>query len=131
MIQRYSKLVNGLSPWQIAILAALGYGAWAALVNREYGPVVSLRAGLVQGSYAFVSTALISYVARAVLQRWGYHQHIRYLAMLLSWLVMLSIPSLLHLWQHTPNWQQAMLPGVLFGSLYLWSYCQQLQPSKS
>ena len=127
MINNYRKLVNRLSPWQIALLAALVYGAWAAFVNSEHGNQAALKAGLVQGSYAFVSTWLISFIAKSMLAYWGYSQGVRWSAMSVSWLVMLAIPVLLHTWQQTPDLLEAILPGLAIGSLYLWSYCQQLQ----
>ncbi|MDO6763226.1 hypothetical protein [Agarivorans sp. 1_MG-2023] len=130
MIERYRQLVNQLSPWQIALLAALVYGAWAAFVNSEHGNAVALKAGLVQGSYAFVSTWLISFIAKWMLLRWGFSQTVRWSAMSVSWLVMLAIPVVLHTWQKTPDLVEAILPGLAIGSLYLWSYCQQLQAPK-
>ncbi|WP_411993156.1 hypothetical protein [Agarivorans sp. DSG3-1] len=130
MIERYRQLVNQLSPWQIALLAALVYGAWAAFVNSEHGNGVALKAGLVQGSYAFVSTWLISFIAKWMLLRWGFSQTVRWSAMSVSWLVMLAIPVVLHTWQKTPDLVEAILPGLAIGSLYLWSYCQQLQAPK-
>ncbi|GDY26989.1 hypothetical protein AHAT_28790 [Agarivorans sp. Toyoura001] len=130
MIERYRQLVNQLSPWQIALLAALVYGAWAAFVNSEHGNGVAIKAGLVQGSYAFVSTWLISFIAKWMLLRWGFSQTVRWSAMSVSWLVMLAIPVVLHTWQNTPDLVEAILPGLAIGSLYLWSYCQQLQAPK-
>ncbi|MGY5451544.1 hypothetical protein ACVFI8_11465 [Agarivorans sp. MS3-6] len=127
MIKHYQKLVNQLSPWQIALLAALLYGAWAAFVNSEYGSNIAFKAGIVQGSYAFGSTWLISFIAKSVLQHWGYSQAVRCLAMAVSWLVMLFIPVTLHTWQQTPDLIEAMLPGLAIGSVYLWTYCFQLE----
>jgi hypothetical protein len=123
MIKYYHRLINELNPWQIALLAAIVYGAWAGWVNSEYGNNIALKASLVQASYAFFLTALVSLVARQLLNYFNFSRAARWIALLASWLVMLAIPVILHTWQHTPDLLEAILPGATIGSVYLWTYC--------
>lgn len=124
MIKVYQRLLNAFSPWQIALLAAIGYGCWAGWVNSEYGYHIALKTGLIQGSYAFISTAIVTFIAQTVLNHFNASRKSRWLALFTSWSVMLAIPITLHTWQHTPDLLQAIVPGAIIGTLYLWTYCQ-------
>ena len=127
MIKGYQRLLNAFSPWQIALLAAVGYGCWAGWVNSEYGNAIALKTGLIQGTYAFISTAIVTLIAKKILNRFDYSRASRWLALLASWSVMLAIPITLHTWQHTPDLLQAIIPGAMIGTLYLWTYCHNYQ----
>tara|TARA_R100001377_G_scaffold50373_1_gene29308 strand:- start:224 stop:580 length:357 start_codon:yes stop_codon:yes gene_type:complete len=95
------------------------YGPWAAFVNLDHGPEMALRAGLGQGAYAFVSTWLITGTARAALARLGYHSLALVLSFLITFCLMLSIPLLLHALLGTADVWEAILPGLLWGSGYI------------
>ena len=127
MIKGYQRLLNAFSPWQIALLAAVGYGCWAGWVNSEYGNTIALKTGLIQGTYAFISTAIVTLIAKKILTLFSYSRGSRWLALLASWSVMLAIPISLHTWQHTPDLLQAIVPGAMIGTLYLWTYCHSCQ----
>jgi hypothetical protein len=113
------RLAGRLNPWLVAALAALVYGAWAGFVNREYGGDVAFRTFAAQGAYAFVATALVSWVARMALGR----GLTRWQAMAAASVVMVGTPLCIHLFNHTPDIFEAMLPGLIIGSIYLHSYC--------
>lgn len=130
MIKRYQRLLNAFSPWQIALLAAIAYGCWAGWVNSEYGNNIALKTGIIQGSYAFISTAIVTMIAQTILRYFDATPGSRWIALLASWSVMLAIPISLHTWQHTPDLLQAIIPGAIIGTLYLWTYCQSYQLPK-
>lgn len=47
----------------------VGYGLWAAYANESHGSAAALRAGVVQGSYSFVLTLVMSLVTEWVYAR--------------------------------------------------------------
>lgn len=128
MIKYYQRLINSFSPWQIALLAACGYGLWAGWVNNEYGGDIALKTALIQGTYAFLSTSVITLIATKLLRYLSFSDASRWVSLIVSWLVMLAIPILLHTWQDTPDLFEAITPGVLIGSIYLWTYCHNKTP---
>ena len=129
MIKYYLKLMNKLNPWQISFFAALIYGFWAGWVNSDHGSDIALKVGLIQASYAFLSTALVTFIAQKLLEKFNFSSAARVIALLASWVVMLSIPVLLHTWQNTPDLIEAILPGAIIGTLYLGSYCYNSEAS--
>ena len=52
-----------------ATAGLVGYGLWAAYANAAHGGETALRAGLVQGSYSFLLTLVMS-VATEWIYRW-------------------------------------------------------------
>ncbi len=106
----------------ISLLAGLIYGSWAAFANFEHGTAVAAKAGIGQGIYALASTWLVTLTAVYVYHKlkggWlgfccGFGS---------SFLVMLSIPLLIHSILLTPNVWQAILPGLIWGSGYIFIY---------
>jgi len=95
------------------------YGSWAAFVNLEHGTDMAIRAGLGQGAYAFVSTWLITAVARGALARFGKQWVGLCASFLLSFAVMLSLPLLPHSLLGTIDVWEAILPGLIWGSGYI------------
>lgn len=112
-----------LSPRATSLLNASAafvlYGGWAIYANFEHGQKAGLIAGAVQGVYAFVSTLSVTLVALNIYQR----SHGGKLGIIagfsVGFLVMLIIPWVVHSAAGTPNKLQTVLPGIIWGSLYL------------
>ncbi|WP_026959738.1 hypothetical protein [Aliagarivorans taiwanensis] len=131
MLKLYRQGLQSLSPWQISLLAAVIYGSWAGWVNSDHGSMVALRAGLVQASYAFVSTALVTYIARYfLLKPWSSPWPLA-AALGVGWSCLLAIPLSLHHWQNTPDIFEAIAPGLAIGTLYLYSYCHYFDGNRA
>lgn len=108
----YTTLFNALA-------AALGYGGWAVYANYEHGIHAGLMAGCVQGVYAFFSTLSITQVARTAYVKHQGGLRGMLAGFSLSALVMLTIPLVVHHLAGTPDLLQTILPGLIWGSLYL------------
>ena len=102
-----------------ATLAFLIYGSWAGWVNSEYGLVISLRAGLGQGVYAFFSTWVVTAVARKILYKFGLNWKGMLMSFLVTFQVMLAFPVVIHNILMTPDIIEAILPGLIWGSGYI------------
>lgn len=102
-----------------AILAFLIYGSWAGWVNSEYGLAITLRAGLGQGIYAFFSTWVVTAVARKILYKYGLNWKGMLISFLVTFLVMLAFPVVIHNILMTPDIIEAILPGLIWGSGYI------------
>lgn len=95
------------------------YGGWAAFVNADHGAAMAWRAGLGQGSYAFVSTWLVTAMARGALERLGISPIGLVLSFLLSFAVMLGFPLMIHAGLGTIDVWEAIAPGLVWGSGYI------------
>lgn len=102
-----------------ATAALLLYGGWAVYANFEHGQKAWLTAGLVQGVYAFLSTLCVTLVALNIYRR--YHGGFRGMAAGFSvgFGVMLVIPWAVHSVAGTPNKLHTVLPGLIWGTVYL------------
>ena len=117
--QRLSLLTPYLAPY----VALLAYGGWAAFSNMAFGMKPMLLAFLVQGSFAFVSTWLLTKLVIALLKQQSGR---RMPVFLLCSFLLAAIPASLHALAGTPNIFQAMLPGLILGNGYLWLLLQRL-----
>ncbi len=110
-----------------ALAAGFGYGGWAVFANLDHGAHIAFMAGAVQATYAVFSTLLITIVAHRVYVK--YKCGIRGITtgFALSFLVMLAIPLLVHNYFGTPNIWQTILPGLIWGSIYLMSFLVTLE----
>lgn len=121
---------SGCSAFLIAMAAAAGYGGWAVYANFEHGTQAWMMAGVIQASYAFISTLCITHVAR-----WTY---LKYQCGIkgvcagfgMSFLVMLAIPLSVHNFFGTPDIFQTILPGLIWGSVYLLGFLIALNASE-
>ena len=105
-----------------ALAAGIGYGAWAIFANYEHGTNAWAMAGTVQALYAFASTLLITHVAQwAFLKCKGGRTGIA-AGLTVSFIIMLATPLAIHKIAGTPNIWQTILPGLIWGSIYLMSY---------
>lgn len=116
---RYSTLAPKLAP----IVALVAYGSWAAYSNMAFGNRAMLLAFAVQGSFAFLSTWLLTRLVMWLLARGRSNR-----AMIFTQcsFLLCSIPAGLHALAETPNILQAMLPGLVAGNAYLYTLLQKL-----
>lgn len=109
---------TGYSILLTSIAAGLGYGGWAVYANFSHGLRAAAMAAIVQGIYAFALTGCITRVARWGFLRYGGIQG--WLAGFgMSFLAMLTIPLVVHSAVGTPEIGQTILPGLIWGSIYL------------
>lgn len=107
--------VTRSAPW----LAALAYGGWAAFSNWEYGELnIWLTAGLVQGTFAFVATLLLTRLV-LFLRSWREGRLSAVAVFCCCSTVLLAVPTLLQWLAGTPDIIQSILPGAIIGHLYL------------
>jgi len=102
-----------------ALAAALGYGGWAVYANYDHGIHASVVAGLIQGIYAFLSTFSITHVARKVYLKHNCKMRGIIVGFLMSFIIMLAIPLTVHSIFGTPNMWKTIMPGLIWGSIYL------------
>jgi hypothetical protein len=110
-----------------ALAAALGYGCWAGYANYEHGQSAWVMAAGVQGAYAFLSTLSISHVAHRTFLR--HNRGIRgiLVGFGMSFALMLAIPIVVHHLAGTPDIWQTILPGLIWGSIYLLGFLVSLE----
>lgn len=107
--------VTRSAPW----FAALAYGGWAAFSNWEYGDLyIWLTAGLVQGTFAFVATLLLTRLV-LFLRGWREGRLNGLTVFLCCSSILLVVPALSQWFAGTPNILQSILPGAVIGHLYL------------
>lgn len=80
---------------------------------------VLVRSGLGQGSYAFFSTWIVTATARKTLRHFGPNWQGISLSFLSSFSIMLIFPITIHAILHTPDVVEAILPGLIWGSIYI------------
>lgn len=103
----------------IALAAGLGYGGWAVYANFGHGMQAASMAGMVQGIYASALTGCITKVARWAFLKYNGGIRGGLAAFGLSFLLMLATPLAVHSAAGTPEIGQTILPGLIWGSIYL------------
>jgi hypothetical protein len=102
-----------------ALAAALGYGGWAVYANYEHGAHAWVMAGGIQALYAFFSTFCITQVARWAFVKYDCGVKGILAGFAMSFIIMLAIPLSVHNFFATPDIWQTILPGLIWGSIYL------------
>lgn len=105
-----------------AFAALIIYGSWAVYANFEHGQHAYIMAGIVQGSYAFISTLTMTSAARWMYKKCGCGRNGIISGFSFGFLVMLAIPITVHYMAGTPDILETMLPGLIWGTAYLLSY---------
>lgn len=115
-----------------SVAALLAYGGWAVFANYEHGMQAWLTAGIVQGCYAFAATYSITSVAQWIYIKAGRGKTGIAAGFGASFLVMLSLPLTIHTLVHTPDIWETILPGLVWGSIYLigYLYLKEIQEKK-
>ncbi len=109
-----TKLVKSFAP----IIAALVYGSWAGFSNWQYELSKVFMAALVQGSFAFAATWLLTSTVTWLMARHSETPR-PILVFFQCAFLLLIIPAGLHFLAGTPNIIQSMLPGFVIGNIYL------------
>jgi len=102
-----------------AIAATIVYGGWAVYANYEHGLHAWGMAGAIQGIYAFLSTLSVTHVAQKTCVKYQYGIKGIIAGFLMSFFVMLTLPLFVHSLFGTPNIWKTILPGLIWGCVYL------------
>lgn len=107
--------ITQLTPW----LAAAVYGSWAGYSNASDSSLtVWITSALVQGSFAFCATLLLTQIVVSLLL-WRNSRLPKGLVFALCSMVLLLVPTVMHLMVGTPSLIQSILPGAVIGHCYL------------
>lgn len=110
-------------PRQTALINASAaltlYGSWAFYANYDHGATAAWLAGFIQGSYAFVSTLTVTLLALKIYHHYKGGIKGVTLGFSASFVAMLVIPWAVHTAAGTPDTLQTVLPGLIWGSIYL------------
>lgn len=109
----------------------MGYGGWAVFANYEHGPHAWAMAGAIQATYAFISTFFITTVAQRTYIKYNCGVRGVFAGFITSFIVMLAIPVTVHCIAGTPDILQTILPGLIWGSIYLMGFLITLNKVKS
>lgn len=126
----FSHVINP-SSILTALAAGGGYGGWAIYANYDHGTHAWLMAGTIQAIYAFISTLSITHVARKTFNKYNCGVKGMIAGFLMSFIVMLALPLSVHNFFGTPNIGQTILPGLIWGSIYLIGFLVTLHLSQS
>lgn len=113
-----------------AILAAIIYGGWAAYANYSHGFNASVMASAVQAIYAFTSTFIVGRIAEKVYVRFGCGFKGITVGFIIAFLVMLIIPIAVHLLAGTPEIIMTILPGLIWGALYIIGFLSLIERNR-
>ena len=113
-----------------AVLAFVGYGSWAYFVNSMHGWAASLKAALVQGSYSFFVTLVMT-----LFMEHTYRVFLRFLrngliassfAVLFTCGLLFSGSWWINSLAGTPEIFDTVILGYIIGGLYTISYINRL-----
>ena len=119
MDEETKKEKRGRAILLTALAAGLGYGGWAFYANFEYGFPTAMMSGSIQGVYAFLSTLCITHIAHLTFLKFKCGYRGIFSGFVASFIVMLALPLIVHNYFGTPNIWQTILPGLIWGSIYL------------
>ncbi len=119
------------TPLSASIAACIGYGIWSAFCNWSHGIKTAISAFLVQGSFAFTSTLLLSVLAITLMRKLSDARFTKSLTFLICYIFIATIPASLHWLAGTPEIFASILPGLIIGSAYLTFLLKQHQPQKT
>lgn len=102
-----------------AFAALIVYGAWASYANFEHGAQAWIMAGSVQAVYAFFSTFFITKSAQFMYKKTGCGFSGVVYGFVSSFFIMFTIPLSIHSYVGTPDLIETILPGLIWGALYI------------
>ncbi len=114
-IQKIRTFILKLAP----ILAFLVYGSWAGLVNYWDSSEQFIKAGLIQGSYAFTTTLLLKISVMNIYRKFNDTDFAMMYTYVVSFILLITIPVTIHYIFDTKAIFYAILPGTIIGSIYL------------
>lgn len=124
-----SRLPN--SPLLRSVIAGfaglVGYGSWAAYANFDHGMAIAVRSGLVQGTYSFVLTFLMTWVTEGLFAKLAsMPMGAVVTTVVVSFILFVSAYGI-HMLVGTPEILMTILPGFVIGSGYTAVYVWGLQ----
>ena len=104
------------------------YGGWAYFVNAEHGQELAMMVGLVQGSYSFALTFVMTLVTE-----WLFRQCQGHFVLIMSIVctALFITPYMIHLAIGTPSILMTILPGFVIGSIYTGIYVLGLKRAEA
>lgn len=94
------------------------YGGWAVFANADHGAAVSIRAGLVQGTYSLVLTFLMTLVTESLHAKLGGTALGNVAVVGIVCMILFVTPFGIHMLNGTPEILMTILPGFLIGCVY-------------
>jgi len=106
----------------------VGYGSWAVYANLDHGTFIAIRSGLVQGTYSFVLTFLMTWLTEWLFAKFaslpmGSSVTTTGVVCLILFVSAYGI----HMLVGTPEILMTILPGFVIGSVYTAVYVWSLQ----
>ena len=119
------------TPFVRSVLSGLAgfvvYGGWAYLVNVDHGQDLAMMIGLVQGSYSFALTFIMTLVTEWLFEKCD-GQFLTIMAIVCT--ALFVTPYLIHMFIGTPEILMTILPGFVIGSIYTGVYVMGLKRVK-
>ncbi|MEM1435282.1 MAG: hypothetical protein AAGG11_14575 [Pseudomonadota bacterium] len=109
-----------------AVAGFLVYGGWAYYVNADHGQSIGMRSGLLQGSYSFVLTLVTTLLMERLYRTFAAGQHPVVLTVIVTGVLLFTIPCVIHGLAGTPEILMTVLPGFLIGMVYTTVYTMSL-----
>lgn len=103
------------------------YGGWAYFVNESHGQDLAMMIGLVQGSYSFALTFVMTLVTEWLFLKCN-GQFFTIMAIVCT--ALFVTPYLIHMLIGTPEILMTILPGFVIGSIYTGVYVVGLKKVK-
>ncbi len=119
-MRRASGLVGSprVRAFAAGVLGFLAYGTWGWWVNAEFGQMVGVRAGLVQGSYSFLLTFTSTLLVEWLFERMRGCPWPVVSTTALTSLMLFLVAYGVQFAVGTPQVLLTILPGFLIGSCY-------------
>lgn len=102
------------------VFSFIVYGSWAAWVNYQTQSQKFISAGMIQGTYAFISTLLLEVSALKIFSILKFKYYAKLMTYIICMILMIGLPILLHFINHTEKIFYSILPGAVIGSVYLY-----------
>lgn len=121
-LRESKQLRSGLS----AFIAFVGYGGWAYIANISHGADMATRSALVQGSYSFTITLILSLLIEYLFSFGAKKLSQVFLTCFLTCLMLYVSSWGINYIARTPNIIMTILPGAIIGTVYTIAYCLTL-----
>ena len=109
-------MVSLNTPFVRSLLSGLAgfvvYGGWAYFVNVDHGQDLAMMIGLVQGSYSFALTFIMTLVTEWLFEKCEGH-FVTIMAIVCT--ALFVTPYLIHMFIGTPEILMTILPGFIIG----------------
>lgn len=100
----------------------VAYGSWAVYANWAHGETIALRSGLVQGSYSFVLTWVMTLVTEWLFTALADVAYKVPLLMAIICTTLFATAYAINYAAGTPEILMTILPGFMIGSIYTLVY---------